>query len=218
MVTAEFPCPMASAFYGTFPNGSNTPHEPLPKNREPLTTHSFGNSPGTCGMMITAEDKTKRCKNGNVHRYVYYHCTRKSKLVKCRELGVRAEVLAEQLSGILSCYAMPSPWAKEFMRCMEEDRKTAEVESSSIIEDLRRKVLALSEKVQRLLDVYLAQDIDRETYLSERVKLFSEKKTAEEKIAQLELHADAWLAPMRAWGGTASTLGTVAERNDLPPQ
>ncbi|MDO8594591.1 MAG: recombinase family protein [bacterium] len=171
---------------------------------------------GTCGMMITAEDKTKRCKNGNVHRYVYYHCTRKSKTIKCRELGVRAEVLAEELSGILSRYAMPSPWAKEFSRCMEEDRKTAEVESSSIIEDLRRKVLALSEKVQRLLDVYLAQDIDRETYLNERSKLFSEKKTAEEKIARLEVDADAWLAPMRAWVETASTLGGIAERNDLP--
>src|SRR3989338_1076644 len=174
---------------------------------------------GTCGMMITGEDKVKKqCKNGNIHRYVYYHCTKKSKTIKCAEPCIREEALAEQLSDILSRYAMPSPWAQEFNLCMAEDRKTAHKESSGMIEDLRRKVFALSEKLQRLLDVYLAQDIDRETYLKERSKLFSEKKTAEEKVAQLELHADAWLAPMRAWGGTASTLGTVAERNDLPPQ
>ncbi len=33
----------------------------------------------SCGMTITAENKTKRQKNGNVHCYVYYRCTRKSK-------------------------------------------------------------------------------------------------------------------------------------------
>src|SRR3989344_5143988 len=31
----------------------------------------------SCGMMITAENKTKRQKNGNVHHYVYYRCTKK---------------------------------------------------------------------------------------------------------------------------------------------
>src|SRR3989344_2826011 len=47
---------------------------------------------GTCAMMITAEDKVKKCKNGNVHNYVYYHCTKKSKTIKCAEPCVREEV------------------------------------------------------------------------------------------------------------------------------
>lgn len=41
----------------------------------------------SCGMMITAENKTKRQKNGNVHHYVYYRCTKKLKRLivpKCR--------------------------------------------------------------------------------------------------------------------------------------
>ena len=172
---------------------------------------------GTCGMMITGEDKVKKqCKNGNIHRYVYYHCTKKSKTIQCAEPCIREEALAVELSDMLSRYAMPSPWAHEFNLCMETDRKTAHRESSGMIEDLRRKVFALSERSQRLLDVYLAQDIDRETYLKERAKLFSEKKTAEENIARLERDAGAWLEPMQAWVLTASTLGEIAERNDLP--
>ena len=78
---------------------------------------------GTCAIGITAEDKVKKCKNGNVHNYAYYHCTRKSKVIKCTEPCVREEVLAQQLSEILSNYAMPSPWVKEFNLCMEEDKK-----------------------------------------------------------------------------------------------
>ena len=34
-----------------------------------------------CGMMITAERQIKRYKNGTSCEYVYYHSTRKSKLV-----------------------------------------------------------------------------------------------------------------------------------------
>src|SRR3989339_666851 len=33
----------------------------------------------SCGMMITGEYKVKKQKNGNVHEYVYYHCTKKNK-------------------------------------------------------------------------------------------------------------------------------------------
>ena len=45
----------------------------------------------SCGMIITAENKTKRQKNGNVHHYVYYRCTKKSKTIKCKEVSLRSE-------------------------------------------------------------------------------------------------------------------------------
>ncbi|MBN1301744.1 MAG: hypothetical protein JW995_11065 [Melioribacteraceae bacterium] len=28
-------------------------------------------------MMVTAEIKIKKCKNGNSHKYVYYHCSKR---------------------------------------------------------------------------------------------------------------------------------------------
>ena len=39
----------------------------------------------SCGMIQLAEYKVKRQKNGNVHEYIYYHCTKKNKSVKCEE-------------------------------------------------------------------------------------------------------------------------------------
>ena len=170
---------------------------------------------GTCGMMVTGENKTKVCKK-KTHHYVYYHCTHKSKTIKCNEPCMREEVLARELNEILSKYAIPFPWRNELRVCMAEDEKKAETESSLIISDLREKVSTISDKIQRLLDVYLAQDIDRETYLRERSKLFSDKKSFEEKISKLERDAGAWLEPMREWVETASTLDEIARRNDLP--
>ena len=161
----------------------------------------------TCGMMITAEKQKG---------HIYYRCTRKSKVIKCHELYIREESLIEQVSEILSNYAMPSPWAKEFGLLMKEDEEKAEQESAVIIDDLRNKVFGISEKIQRLLDVYLAQDIDRETYLKERSKFFSDKKSFEEKICNLEKDAKAWLEPMQDWLNVAKDLALAAQRNDLP--
>ncbi|MBI3273576.1 MAG: recombinase family protein [Candidatus Colwellbacteria bacterium] len=47
----------------------------------------------SCGMMITAEKRVKRQKNGNEHHYVYYHCTKKNKAIKCTEPCIREEEL-----------------------------------------------------------------------------------------------------------------------------
>lgn len=43
----------------------------------------------SCSMMITAENKTKRQKNGKTRHYVYYLCTRKNKMVNRAEPAVR---------------------------------------------------------------------------------------------------------------------------------
>ena len=169
----------------------------------------------TCGMMVTGEYKVKRQKNGNVHEYHYYRCSKKSKTIICAEPQVREEALIEQVNEILNNYSMPSPWAKEFGLLMKADEKKAKQESAVIIEDLRNKVSTISEKIQRLLDIYIAQDIDRETYLKERSKLFSDKKSFEEKICNLERDAKAWLEPMQEWLNVASGLAEAAQSNDL---
>lgn len=47
-------------------------------------------------------------------------------------------------------------------------------------------------KLQRLLDGYLDQDIDQQTYRTRQGELMSEKKSLEEQIGKLTLVADKW--------------------------
>ena len=51
---------------------------------------------GDCGSGITADEKFKKQKNGNVHRYVYYSCTR-SRDLHCKGGAIREEDLIIQL-------------------------------------------------------------------------------------------------------------------------
>lgn len=55
---------------------------------------------GKCGSGICAEEKFKKQKNGNIHRYVYYHCTR-GKDRGCKEKPLREEELLIQLLRII---------------------------------------------------------------------------------------------------------------------
>jgi DNA invertase Pin-like site-specific DNA recombinase len=70
----------------------------------PMGTHEFAftklMSCGLCGSGVTADEKIKTQKNGNVHRYVYYGCTR-SRDLNCKSGYLREEELIEQLTKII---------------------------------------------------------------------------------------------------------------------
>jgi site-specific DNA recombinase len=55
---------------------------------------------GVCGSGVTACEKYKNQQNGNVHRYVYYRCTR-SKNPHCEEGYIKEEEIIEQIVKIL---------------------------------------------------------------------------------------------------------------------
>lgn len=55
---------------------------------------------GGCESGITAEEKQKPLKDGNIKKYIYYRCTH-AKNLRCKEASIREEELIEQLSEIL---------------------------------------------------------------------------------------------------------------------
>ncbi len=168
-----------------------------------------------CGMMFTAEIRTKRQKNGNVHTYTYYRCTRKSKTVACREPHIRAEALDKQLSDLLLAYAMPTAWADKLRELIHEDEAKEKTEYSAVTGALHANITQLSEKLQRLLDSYLDGDVDRELYQDKRAEILGEKKLLQEQIEQATLGVSTWVEPMKQWIETAVSLCEIAKSDDL---
>ena len=171
---------------------------------------------GSCGMMITAEHKFKHQKNGNVHEYTYYRCTRKNKSVRCSEPPVREEVLNRQLSGLLKKYAIPADWAAELSKMADKDEKEAVQSSATFAQEIKSEIQTISQKLQRLLTAYLDQDIEQESYRSEKANLLSRKKSLEEKIGNLEQGAIAWVEPLRNWIKDGQMLNEITETTPLP--
>ena len=187
--------------------------KPTRKANDPLPL--CGSVYCSCGMMFTAEVRVKRQKNGNVHTYTYYRCTRKSKTVICREPHIRAEALDKQVSALLQSYAMPTPWADKLRDLIHEDELKEKTEHSTITKARQADIAQLSEKLQRLLDSYLDSDVDRELYQAKRAEILGEKKLLQEQIEQTALGVSTWVEPMKIWIETAVSICRIAKSDDL---
>jgi len=171
---------------------------------------------GNCGMAITAEVREKHQINGNVHRYTYYRCTRKNKAAKCKEAPIRSELLNSQLSALLCDYALPHGWTAPLTALLETEAAAASKTAAEAVQGLRDKMGELVRTAARLTDLYVAEDLEREEYLSRRRALMSERRTMEEQIVRLERAPTLWVEPVRNWITDASTLNKIAESEDLP--
>ncbi|MDE1924964.1 MAG: zinc ribbon domain-containing protein [Patescibacteria group bacterium] len=157
-------------------------------------------------MMITAE-----VQKG----HTYYRCTKKGG-VHCSQPYVREETLDAQLSATLQEFVMPQEWATELSKLAEKDERETLQSAAVLTQETRAEIQTISQKLQRLLDAYLEQDIEQETYRSEKASLLSRKKSLKENMADLESGSIAWLEPLRGWIKDASMLDAIAESDDLP--
>ncbi len=67
---------------------------------------------GICGSGITADEKFKNQKNGEVHRYVYYLCTKHND-PHCKNQIMREEVLIEQFAELMDTIDLDEIGMKE---------------------------------------------------------------------------------------------------------
>ena len=169
----------------------------------------------SCGMMITGEYKVKKQKNGNVHEYIYYHCTKKNKSVKCKEPCIRQEELSNQLSSIIQKVSLPKDWAEELNRIALEDHKNSAQFLTAGVKEKEEKIQNIKIKLERLLTGYLDQDIEKEIYRAEKSKLLFSKKSLEEEIISLSHKQNAWLEPFQNWVKVAQGLDKIAFDTDL---
>jgi len=110
---------------------------------------------------------------------------------------------------------MPKSWADELNAMLAKDERSSDQTSGLFVSNAQTKIASLQSKLQRLLDGYLDQDIDRETYTTKKAELMSEKKSLEEQSAKLTLANTSWLEPMKSWIQEASGLYNVAQSDDF---
>ena len=165
--------------------------------------------------MITGEYRVKKQKNGNVHDYIYYHCTKKNKSIKCPEPCIRQESLDAQISSLLQKVSLRSDWAEKLLEMLKIDKIKSAQSVSAFVQEAGTRIKVITEKLQRLLDGYLEQDIDREIYRIEKSKLLSEKKSLEEQNIKLEQKQNDWLEPMANWINYAQNIGKIARDSNL---
>ena len=110
---------------------------------------------------------------------------------------------------------MPKDWAEELNRLALQDHKNSAPSLTACVEEKKKKISSLSEKLERLLTGYLDQVIDQPDYCLQKAKLLSEKKSLEEEIFNFSHKQNDWLAPFQNWLKDAQSLDKIA--SDFAP-
>jgi site-specific DNA recombinase len=161
----------------------------------------------TCGGAITAE-----VQKG----HTYYRCTKKSSAIDwCKQPYVREEALDAEISALLKPYSLRTDWADEMLTRVKEEKKQSAQTAVLLAAQKRAEVEKINLRLQKLLDSFLDEIIDREIYVAEKAKGMSQKKSLEERsTALLKGRAD-WLEPFQNWILTAKNAGEIAVSGSL---
>jgi len=164
---------------------------------------------GACGAAITAETHTKHYPHtGRTATYNYYRCTRKLK--PCDERPVTEPDLETQLRGILENVSLPQSWADQWSLWVDRDEIREAQSAEATIGALKQEVKDIDRKANMLLDSYLDQVIDADTFKQKKNQFFEEKIKLQETIGKLEAGGSAWIEPMREFIQTAVQCEKIA--------
>lgn len=159
---------------------------------------------GECGASITAEEKVKHQKNGNVHRWTYYRCTKRIKR-DCSQKPIRSEKLEAQILDIISRINIPASFHEWAIKCLKAEQ-TKEVLDNSTITQAQRKCLDdCTKRLNNLFDMRVNGEITAEQYNAKKAILTQEQAKYEELLQDTANRQKTWLS-------RAETLFDFAEK------
>ena len=161
---------------------------------------------GQCGFMITAE-----IQKG----HTYYRCTKKSLTVQCTQGYIREEEVDKQLSDHIVTVSLRQDWADKMLSKLSLEEKDVAQSCHAFVGEKQVEIKIINEKLQRLLDSYLEQDVERNDYLIKKSDLLALKKKLEEQILKFQQTQNAWLEPMKQWIAEAANAANIARGEDL---
>ena len=171
---------------------------------------------GECGFMVTGEIKQKLIKSTNLYAtYLYYRCTKKSKSVRCDQPFIRQEELDRQLADHMLTVSLRQDWADNMLDKLSLEEKDVAQSCHAFVGEKQAEIRTINGKLQRLLDSYLEQDVERDAYLIKKSDLLALKKKLEEQILSFQQTKNAWLEPMKNWIMEATNVANIARGEDL---
>ncbi len=175
---------------------------------------------GNCGAMITAEEKTKHQKNGNVHHYVYYRCTKKLD-TKCPEKCIRLEELTKQIDTVLAGLHISEEFQKWAIKYLHELRKTEAQAQESTLEASQQKHARVTKQLDNLLIKFTSPENEGQGLISDtdyktlKSSLLKQKSDLEATLEAQGRGIEEWLELSERTFNFARYARTWFEKGDM---
>ena len=159
----------------------------------------------SCGCSITGE----RQKGHN-----YYRCTKKKG--PCQEKHyLREETLTEQIKSFLQKVSLSSQDTEKVLAALDSEQDKAREDAQSEVSILKEQLAQIEAKLQKLLDIYLADALSTEEYAAKKQSLLSQKVALTERIIDFETKGLSWLEPAREFVKSLNQAAKLIDKNNL---
>ena len=200
-------------YYGTFYHGGvlyKGKHEPMITEKEydraqvllgrrsnpRAKTHFFAFTGmircGECGAMITAEEKIKYQKNGNIHHYTYYRCT-KRKDPDCNQKPIEVKKLEAQIVAVLDKIEIPPEFHDWALDCLKEENKKEVTNRNNILKSQQKAYERVVKKIDGLIDMRVANELTEAEFKRKKAQLTGERVRLQGLLNDTDHRVDKWL-------------------------
>ena len=146
---------------------------------------------GECGAAVTAENKTKKQKNGVVRHYTYYHCT-KRKDPNCTQKCIEEKKLEAQIADSMKKIDIPEEFFIWATKRIEEDNEREVKARKKILFNQRSEYDEALQKIDNLIDLRAAKEITAVEFKSKKSKLDAEQKRLKELLDDTDGRTSEW--------------------------
>lgn len=147
---------------------------------------------GECGALITAENKVKRQKNGNIHLYTYYHCT-KRKNPNCTQGSILDNELEKEINKVFEQIEIPASFHKWAVENLKIVAKTESRDRDLIIENQRKGYDKTVQTIDNLINMRANGEISEAEFKTNKINLLKEKEALERVLDGAEERITDWL-------------------------
>ena len=147
---------------------------------------------GECGASITAETKIKRQKNGNIHTYVYYHCTKRMN-PNCTQGSIEEKQLKKQIIAEIKSIEIPPEFHSYAMKWLKKENEKEIDGRNAVVKSNEKAYKACLAKIDGLTDMRAGGEISAEEFAERKIKFLAEKKQLTGLFENTDKRVDRWL-------------------------
>jgi len=149
-----------------------------------------------CEAMITAEERIKTQKNGNVHHYTYYHCTRRKG--PCRQKYIREKELKKQILEILNKIEIPPEFHDWAMEQLQAETKQEAEDRNKILANQQKAYNDCLKEIDGVISMRAKGELDETNYKRKMDSLAKEKVRLKELLNDTDNRVNKWMEKAEA--------------------
>ena len=110
---------------------------------------------------------------------------------------------------------MSSQDTEKVLAALDSEQDKAREGAQSEVSVLKEQLSKIEVKLQKLLDIYLADSLSTEEYAAKKQSLLSQKMSLNEKIADFETKGLSWLEPAREFVKSLNQAANLIQTDNL---